>query len=294
MTRTALFATLLLALCSPLAAGATEASQGAEAPSLAATAREHQDDRPERSPAAAEPAVEVTADPVIYTTADGRTLTGYLASPSEPGHPLPGVLVIHEWWGLNDNVRAMTRRLAAEGYLALAVDLYGGEVAETPERARELVGSVDAERALQNLAGARAHLSARLQATDDPGDRIGVIGWCFGGSWSLHAALAMPDDIDAAVVYYGGPVTDPEELAKLRAPLLGIFGAEDESIPLAAVEELRSTLEELGREVEIHVYDGAGHAFANPSGTRYHPEAAEAAWKETVEFLAEHLKGEHR
>jgi carboxymethylenebutenolidase len=288
----------LAALAAPiLAFGLTLPAAGgpalaADQESAAATAREHRGDRPEPSPAAtAEPAAAVTGDPVIYTAGDGRTVTGYLARPTATDHPLPGLLVIHEWWGLNDNVRAMTRRLAAEGYVALAVDLYGGEVADTPEAARALMGSVDPQRALQNLEGAREHLAARLGATGDRDDRIGVIGWCFGGGWSLRAALAMGNEIDAAVVYYGQPVTDRVELAKLRAPLLGLFGAEDGSIPVAAVRGLESTLRGLGKQVEIHVYDGAGHAFANPSGTRYVPEAAEAAWRETVAFLAEHLQG---
>lgn len=290
MRQAAPSAAVLVVLCMMLGAAPPAAARARNGDD--AMAREHQDDRPEPSPAAAaEPAAEVSADPVIYSTADGRMVTGYLARPVQAERPLPGLLVIHEWWGLNDNVRAMTRRLAAEGYVALAVDLYGGEVAETPERARALVGTVDGARALQNLEGARAHLAARLGATGDREDRIGVIGWCFGGGWSLRAALAMPREIDASVVYYGGPVTDRAELAKLEAPLLGIFGAEDGSIPLTAVRELESTLRDLGKTVEIHVYEGAGHAFANPSGTRYHPEAAEAAWRETVDFLSEHLHG---
>lgn len=295
MTRTVPSAAVLVVLLAapgvavPAAAAPSDPSRQE---SEAAMAREHQGDRPEPSPAATiEPATEVTGDPVIYSTEDGRTVTGYLSRPKEKDHPLPGILVIHEWWGLNDNVRAMTRRLAAEGYVALAVDLYGGEVAETPDQARALVRTVDPKRALQNLEGAREHLAARLGATGDREDRIGVIGWCFGGGWSLRAALDMPDGIDAAVVYYGQPVTDRAELAKLKAPLLGIFGADDGSIPVASVKQLESTLRELGKDVEIHVYEGAGHAFANPSGTHYVPQAAEAAWNETVAFLAEHLQG---
>ncbi len=257
---------------------------------LEATAREHEGDRPEASEAAtAEPDGEVTGDPVVYAALDGSEVTGYLARPGATDRPLPGLLVIHEWWGLNDNIRAMARRLAGEGYVALAVDLYGGRVAETPESARELVGQVDPDRALRNLRAARSHLAERLAATGGLPDRIGVIGWCFGGGWSLRTALALPEAIDAAVVYYGRPVTERAELEALQAPLLGIFGAEDGSIPVATVRQMESTLERLGKTVEIHVYEGAGHAFANPSGTRYHEEAAEAAWQETVEFLTEHL-----
>ena len=271
---------------SPDTAAAPETGEEADD----ATAREHEGDRPEASDAAeAEPAEPATGDPVVYANLDGYEVTGYLARPADSDRPLPGLIVIHEWWGLNDNIRAMARRLAGEGYVALAVDLYGGQVADNPESARELVGQVDPDRALRNLQAARSHLSERLAATGGVPDRIGVIGWCFGGGWSLQAALAMPEEIDAAVMYYGRPVTERAELETLQAPLLGIFGAEDGSIPVEVVREMEATLEDLGKTVEVHVYDGAGHAFANPSGTRYEPEAAEAAWQETVEFLGEHL-----
>jgi carboxymethylenebutenolidase len=271
---------------SPDTAAAPETGEEAED----AMAQEHEGDRPEASEAAeAAPAEAATGDPVVYATLDGHEVTGYLARPAESDRPLPGLIVIHEWWGLNDNIQAMARRLAGEGYVALAVDLYGGQVAESPETARELVSQVDPDRALRNLQAARSHLSERLAATGGLPDRIGVIGWCFGGGWSLQAALAMPEEIDAAVVYYGRPVTERAELEGLQAPLLGIFGAEDGSIPVEVVREMEATLQGLGKSVEVHVYEGAGHAFANPSGTRYQPEAAEAAWSETVEFLGEHL-----
>jgi carboxymethylenebutenolidase len=254
-------------------------------------AREHAGDEPTPSAAAeAAPAVAVTGDPVVYASIGGQEITGYLARPTHADHPLPGLIVIHEWWGLNDNIRAMTRRLAGEGYVALAVDLYGGQTATTPAEARELMGRINPERALENLRKARAHLADRLSATGDRGDRVGVIGWCFGGGWSLRAALDMGDAIDAAVVYYGHLVTDPAELGKLQAPLLGFFGAEDHSIPADQIQAFQSTLERLGKSVEIHVYPGAGHAFANPSGTNYRPEAAEDAWAKTVAFLHAHLQ----
>ena len=111
------------------------------------------------------------------------------------------------------------------------------------------------------------------------------IGWCFGGAWSLNTALAMPDTLDAAVIYYGHLVTDPERLETLQMPILGLFGAEDQGIPLDSVEAFSSALETLGKDATIVVYPGADHAFANPSGHNYQPEAAEAAWRETVSFL---------
>jgi carboxymethylenebutenolidase len=120
---------------------------------------------------------------------------------------------------------------------------------------------------------------------------VGVIGWCFGGGWSLRSALLLGEAVDAAVVFYGQPITDPQRLAALEAPLLGIFGGQDSSIPVADVRRLESTLRELGKTAEVHVYEEAGHAFANPSGERYVPEAARQAWEETLAFLGEHLEG---
>ena len=120
-------------------------------------------------------------------------------------------------------------------------------------------------------------------------EKVGVIGWCFGGGWSLATALNEPGGIDAAVVYYGRLVTTEEELAPLASPVLGIFGALDRGIPLETVREFEAALDSLGKEASIHVYDDADHAFANPSGTRYQAEAAEDAWAKTVAFLARHL-----
>jgi carboxymethylenebutenolidase len=120
--------------------------------------------------------------------------------------------------------------------------------------------------------------------------RVGVIGWCFGGGWSLATALMLPDKIGATVIYYGHLTTDKAELAKLQMPILGFFGAQDQSIPVASVHAFEATLKSLGKPVEIHVYDGAGHAFANPSGTGYRPQAASDAWTRTVAFFAKVLK----
>lgn len=279
----AVLAAALLALAAACARGGDDYDER--------VAEEHATDSP--VPAAAEAVgaagedVEVTTREIVYGTADGRELRGFLAQPAgaelRPDDGLPGLILIHEWWGLNENIETMARRFAERGYVALAVDLYRGEVAEDPERARELTQTVEEEPALENLRQA-----ARYLAQEQRSPRIGVVGWCFGGAWSLQAALGLPDEIDAAVVYYGRLVDD--RLAQLEAPLLGIFGAEDSSIPVEDVRRFESTLQELGKDAEIHLYEGAGHAFANPSGERYVPEAAEDAWEETLTFLAEHLK----
>jgi carboxymethylenebutenolidase len=269
------------------AAGAGNVASLSEADQMAA---QHQHDRPAATPAAtAAPAQPVTAGEVDLGEVLGHPARGYLARPQTPpaGAHLPGLIVIHEWWGLNDNIKAATRRLAGEGYAALAVDLYGGKVADNPDGAKQLMGGVVAN---------RAAAFAMLRAADDflkrqGAPKIGVIGWCFGGGWSLQTALEIPEGIDAAVVYYGQPEKDRARLERLRAPLLGLYGADDQSIPPAAAHEMEATLKQLGKSVEVHIYDGAGHAFANPSGTNYRPAAAEDAWQRTVAFLKQHLKG---
>lgn len=287
MQRAPLFLLSALALLAGCGPGPRAASP-ADTAHVAAMAREHAGHTPAPNASAAEPRQEVTAAEVTYGTLDGRPLRGYLARPASAEGPLPAVLVIHEWWGLNDNVRMMARRLAGEGYAALAVDLYGGRVAEDPQRARELMMGVmeNREAGVRNLREAAEFLEER------GAPRLGVIGWCFGGGWSLQSALFMPEEVDAAVMYYGQPVTARAELARLEAPLLGLFGEADRGIPVAQVREMESVLKELGKEAEIHVYPGAGHAFANPSGQAYRPESARDAWERTVAFLGRHLKAE--
>lgn len=250
--------------------------------------REHAEHTPVSNASTQEPRQQVVTEEVVYTTANGKPVRGYLARPTNAGNrALPGIVVIHEWWGLNDNVRMMTRRLAGEGYQALAVDMYGGQSAQTPEQARALTQSVSQNpaAAVQNLRGAATYLRQRRNAP-----KIATLGWCFGGAWSLQAALNMPEQVDAAVVYYGRVETDRAQLARLDAPLLGLFGAEDQGIPVAGVRQMEATLKGLGKNVEIQVYPGAKHAFANPSGQAYEAVSAGDAWRRTTTFLARHLR----
>lgn len=252
-------------------------------------AMEHEGDAPVSNAAWSEPAAAVDTSEVTYAKVNGQEITGYLAVPEDAPEGLPGLIVIHEWWGLNDNIKMMTRNLAAEGYTALAVDLYGNKVAESPEKAREYVmeamNNMDAS--VENLKAAYQYLSEQHQAA-----QVGSIGWCFGGGMSLNTALALPTEIDATVIYYGRLVTDPDQLSTLEMPILGIFGEEDGSIPVSQVNEFEATLDSLDKEVQIHIYEGAGHAFANPSGTRYQKEAAEDAWEKTTAFFDYYLKAE--
>ncbi len=276
---------LLLAGC---ARQSTPGATPADAAHTEAMAREHAGDAPVANASAMEPAQQVSTQEVVYGTVNGQPLRGYLARPaSAPAGTLPAVIVIHEWWGLNDNIRMMARRLAGEGYTALAVDMYGGEVATDPQQARALMTSVmnNREAGVENLEAAAGYLQREWSA-----ERIGTIGWCFGGGWSLNAGLAMPGAVDAVVMYYGQPVTEPERLRQLDAPLLGLFGAEDQGIPPAQVREMEAALQRLGKDATIRFYEGAGHAFANPSGNAFQPEAAADAWQRTVAFLNEHLK----
>ncbi len=214
--------------------------------------------------------------------ADGTR--AYLALPEGPG-PHPAVLVIHEWWGLNDHIRHWADRLAADGYAALAVDLYGGRIATEPDDAMALMREVDEDRALTTLRAAVAALEAH-PAID--AERRAVVGWCFGGGWSLAGAIAI-EGFDAVVVYYGRPVTEPERLRELDGPLLGIFANEDTAIPPPRVDAFAEALEEAGVAHEILRFD-AVHAFANPSNARYDQAAASEAWEAVRRLLARTLR----
>jgi carboxymethylenebutenolidase len=277
---------LALLLLSAACAGDSESASATDQEHAEAMAREHAGDDSSPSPAiAAEPTTEVTSSEAVYATVDGAEVKGFLALPAGAEAP-PGVIVIHEWWGLNDNIRDMARLLAGEGYAALAVDLYRGEGAAEPEEARAVMQRAmeHPERLEADLAAAHAYLADQVGSS-----RVGVIGWCFGGGWALRAGLTVPE-LDAVVMYYGRVETSPEALESLQAPLLGHFGSADQGIPVESVRELETALDSLGKVAAIHVYEGAGHAFANASGSRYQADAAETAWARTLAFFEQHLE----
>jgi carboxymethylenebutenolidase len=280
---------LSVAVCAALqGCGEEPAAVTPEAAVVQATAAEHQHDVPVATPAAeAPPRVPVLEQQLAYGEGARNNLVGYLAMPQDAAEPLPGVIVIHEWWGLNDNIKAMTRQLAGEGYVALAVDLYGGATAETPEAAQELMSAVlsDADAARNNLRQAYDYLEKYAFAP-----RIGALGWCFGGGWSLQTALLYPDALDAMVMYYGQVVTDADRLRPLNVPVLGFFGAEDQSIPVRDVQQFRLALQDLGKNAEVLIVPRVDHAFADPSGGNYDEQAANEAWATTLAFLERHLK----
>jgi carboxymethylenebutenolidase len=207
---------------------------------------------------------------------------GYLAKPSMDGN-YPGIVMIHEWWGLNDNIKKMADKLASHGYVVLAVDLYDGKVATTSEQARQLVTTYDSERGLQNMNSATSFL------TENYSENIGSIGWCFGGGQSLNLALNN-NDMNATVIYYGSLVTDTETLSSIHWPVLGIFAGLDKGITSDSVNAFKSSLDKLEIQNNVIIYPGVDHAFANPSGSSYAPNESKDAWIRTIDFLDSTLK----
>lgn len=214
--------------------------------------------------------------------------TGYLAVPEGDG-PFPALILIHEWWGLNDNIRDLADDFAKEGYVALAVDLYGGrDAGYDPAKARELASEVrgDVEGAMANLGDAAAYLKSREDV--DP-DALASVGWCFGGGWAYQMAK---DDagVKATVMYYGS-FNVQDDLSRMRADILGHFGEEDASINVDDVVQFDAKLKTLGGNHRVFIYPNAGHAFANMDNeASYVPEAAALAWDRTLEFLEEELR----
>ncbi|MBS3114729.1 dienelactone hydrolase family protein [Candidatus Woesearchaeota archaeon] len=210
---------------------------------------------------------------------------GFLAKPKEEGI-YPGVVMIHEWWGLNDNIKEMARSLAAEGYVVLAVDLFG-KVAKDANEARELINPINKNpaEAVENMKAAVQYLKKQNNVDKE---KIASMGWCFGGGMSLQ--LSLNEKLAATVIYYGSLETNATKLSIIKWPVLGIFGSLDTSITVASVKEFEKSLNQLNIPNEIRIYEGVGHAFANPSGANYAPEQTKDAWEKTIEFLERNLK----
>ncbi|MFQ5958467.1 MAG: dienelactone hydrolase family protein [Alphaproteobacteria bacterium] len=217
---------------------------------------------------------------VSLTMPGGRSVSAALALPART--PAPAVLLVHEWWGLNDQIKAVAAELAKEGYLALAVDLYDGRVATTREDARAYMQAVDASQATETLAAWIDWLEAHADATG----KVGTVGWCFGGGWSLNASLARP--VDATVVYYGRVTKSAAELKPLKGPVLGHFATRDGWINKDMVGKFKRAMKTAGKPFEEHWYT-ADHAFANPTSARYDAEDAAQAWRRTLAFFRAHL-----
>lgn len=211
----------------------------------------------------------------------------YLSIPRNMRPPFPSVLLVHEWWGLNDHIKHWADRLAADGYVALAVDLYGGKVATTSDDAMKLAKEAgsDVPKATAILREAFDFLAAnkRVEA-----QKRAVLGWCFGGGMALQFAMAEPR-LDATVIYYGRLIDDPKALETIHGPVLGIFGNQDPSIPPKSVDAFAAAMKTAGKTCDILRYD-AEHAFANPSNARYDEANATKAWAAVRKFLEAQLK----
>lgn len=221
-----------------------------------------------------------------FPAGDGTTLHGYLAEPAGAG-PHPAVLLIHEWWGLNEDITKIADALAAEGYVVLAADSYRGQTTNEVSRALYFVTNIPAEQINADLDSALAYL--RGLPNVDPG-RVATMGFCFGGRQSFGLGTRHPD-LAAVVDYYGGGVTvnTTADLGQLNAPFLGIFGETDSSIPLEEIDRLQKILTEKGLTHQITIYPGVGHAFLNSENLADPSHPAGQAWQQTVRFLATHL-----
>ncbi|HSF04552.1 MAG TPA: dienelactone hydrolase family protein [Methylomirabilota bacterium] len=226
---------------------------------------------------------------ISFKRPDGKDVAGYLAEPAQRAGG-PGMVVIQEWWGLNDQIKGVADRLTAAGYRALVPDLYRGKVTVEAKEAEHLMTNLNfADAAGQDIRGAVRHLKA-------PGAKVGVTGFCLGGALTLLSAVNVPE-ADAAVCWYGFPPLEYIDATRIKAPLLGHFATDDVPFPIAKVDELEAKLRAAKVHFEFHRYQ-AKHAFANETQvgdrklpiTEYNPQAAELAWKRTMDFLAKALK----
>ena len=230
-------------------------------------------------------ATSVKATTVSFKSGN-ETVSGYLVLPGTGGRH-PAIIVIHEWWGLNDWVKEEAQKLAEQGYAALAVDLYRGRSTADPNEAHELMRGLPQDRGMRDLEAAFDYLASR---PDVDAKKIGSIGWCMGGGWSIQLAVAEPR-LAACVVNYGALPTDPAAIAKIHAAVLANFGAEDRGIPPESVHAFERAMKAAGKSIDVKIYDGAGHAFENPNNKAgYRPEATADAWARIVAFFAKTLK----
>jgi carboxymethylenebutenolidase len=228
--------------------------------------------------------LQITSGMTPLTGVEGD-VNAYTVHPEAPG-AWPAVVVIHEWWGLNDQIKSVADRIAGMGYYVVVPDLYHGVVADDPEKAHELTRGLEDSRALSDITAAAT--LARTAAGGE-GARTGVVGFCMGGRLALLAAMSdIP--LHATVMFYGPPVTEPAELAKVRTPILALFGRQDEGIPETTVKTFEDNLKAAGKSIEVVMYDNAGHAFMNDTRPSFSAEAARNSWGRLETFFAQHLK----
>lgn len=222
---------------------------------------------------------------IVRFPSNGETAQGYLSVPASGSGP--GVIVLQEWWGLHDHIKDVCDRFAAEGWVALAPDLFHGESADHPDEAGRLMMALEIGQTSKDLAGAVRFLQDRSEVTSE---KVGCIGFCMGGQLALYAATDN-EDIGACVDFYGiHPKVEPK-LENLTGAFLGHFGEKDEMVPPKAGQAIVDRLKELGKTAEIEVYPDCDHAFFNDTRPEvYQPEAAKKAWQRTLDFLSQHVK----
>jgi carboxymethylenebutenolidase len=220
---------------------------------------------------------------MVKFASNGGTAEGYLARPASGKGP--GVIVIQEWWGLNDNIKGIAERFAAEGYLALAPDLYHGKVTAEPDEAGKIMMELKMEEAAKELSGAYDFLKNHEAGTG----KVGSVGFCMGGRLSLFIATLKP--IDAPVIYYGVMMGEQPDITKLVGPVLGHYAENDGWIPVAAVRDLEQKLKDAGKQPEFHVYAGTEHGFFNDTRPEAHnPEASKLTWERMLAFYDANLQ----
>ncbi|HEX2061949.1 MAG TPA: dienelactone hydrolase family protein [Thermoanaerobaculia bacterium] len=256
------------------------------------TASEHLSHSSEPAPTTTQAETTTTAAPAPAPAANLPKVTfgeasGFLATPTTGPAKKPALIVIQEWWGVDDYIKGETARFAQQGYVALAVDLYRGKVTSSMEEAHELSRGLPEDRAMSDLKAAVDYLSTRPDV--DP-KRIGVVGWCLGGGYALALATQEPR-IAATVINYGRLITDHDTLAKLNSQVLGNFGETDRGIPAEDVRKFGQALTKAGKLADIKIYPGAGHAFMNPNNKQgYNAAAAQDAQGRIDGFFARTLR----
>jgi carboxymethylenebutenolidase len=222
---------------------------------------------------------------IVKFSSNGGQASGYRAIPKKGTGP--SVVVIQEWWGLVDHIEDVCDRFAANGYVALAPDLYHGKKAKSPDEAGKLMMALRIDDAEKDLSGAIEFLLNHEATT---GSKVGIIGFCMGGALSLYAATKNPK-VGACVVFYGGHPNVKPDLPNLQAPVLGIYAERDGFVTPQLVHQLEKQLKELGKSVEVHIYPGVDHAFFNDQRPEVYDEKASAdAWRRVLEFFAKHLR----
>lgn len=278
-----LFAALVLTLV-----GLVACESGTEQDASVASAPVQADGSPGTTEGSAEeePRRAVLSDELPYAEIGDELVYGHFVFPTDMIDPLPAVVLIHDRWGLTDAIRARADELASEGFIVLAVDLFRGKTTKNPAEARVFMAAAieDPDAVADNIRNAIEFVNMTAGA---PG--TATLGMGFGGTWAVNAASLQPDEVQAAIVYYGQVTSDEDKLRPVKAPILGLYGGKDRVVNPESVETLRATLDRLRLVYEIQVYPEARGGFANPASSNFNRAATRDSWRRTLAFLRTHL-----